>query len=166
MTIKLLFIAIVLTFSSACRTTNQHSAILFLETGRLIDGINATVYQDLDIIIIRGRIAGVGQNLMAPANARVIDLKKYTVLPRLIDKQKITSARGQSPMKAIQSATHLSAKALGQENKIGSVTPGLYADLIAIEGDPLVDLRNLENVKFELREGPNGASTLVEDKKL
>jgi imidazolonepropionase-like amidohydrolase len=150
---RVFFFATLLALLTSCRTTNKHSDILFLQTGRLIDGINDMVYRDLDLIIISGRIAGVGQDLKVPANARIIDLKKYTVLPRLIDRQKIVFAGRQSHMKAIQMATSVAAKASGQENKVGSVTPGLYADLIAIEGDPLVDIRNLENVKFEIRDG-------------
>ena len=149
---RIMLVAIFLTSLSACRTTNNHSAILFLETGRLIDGVHDTVFQDLDIIVIGGRIAGVGKDLKVPAHARVVNLKNYTVLPSLIDKQKIIAQRGK-PMEAIKSATSMAAKAWGQENKTGSISPGLYANLIAIEGDPLEDIRQLENVKVVIHEG-------------
>lgn len=110
------------------------------------------VHQDLDIIIIGGRIAGVGKALEVPTNAKVLDLRKYTVLPSLIDRTKVI-ALGRKPMDAIRSATSLAAKSLGQENKTGSITPGLYANLIAIEGNPLDDIRHLENVKVVIQEG-------------
>lgn len=66
---------------TACSTSNRHSDILFLETGRLLDGVHETVLEDMDLIIIDGRVAGAGKNLKVPANARIVDLKKFTVLP-------------------------------------------------------------------------------------
>src|SRR4029077_19361065 len=47
---------------------------------------------------------------------------------------------GQDPMQAIISATSLAAESLGLGDKIGSIAPGYEADLIAVDGDPLVDI--------------------------
>jgi imidazolonepropionase-like amidohydrolase len=60
---------------------------------------------------------------------------------------------GMTPMQAIQSATTAAADLLGWKDQVGSVSPGLYADLIAVEGDPLRDIRQLEQVKFVMKGG-------------
>jgi imidazolonepropionase-like amidohydrolase len=60
---------------------------------------------------------------------------------------------GMTPMQAIQSATSEAAKALGKEGKVGSVSAGAYGDLVAVSGDPLSDIRTLEQVKGVIKEG-------------
>ena len=52
---------------------------------------------------------------------------------------------GMTPWQAIRSATVTAAELLGQEGKLGSLAPGSYADLIAVEGDPLTDVTVLEH---------------------
>jgi imidazolonepropionase-like amidohydrolase len=60
---------------------------------------------------------------------------------------------GMSPMDAIQSATSRAAKMLDMDGKIGIVTPGAYADIIAVNADPLRDIKVLENVDFVMKDG-------------
>jgi imidazolonepropionase-like amidohydrolase len=60
---------------------------------------------------------------------------------------------GMTTMQAIQAATTNAADLIGLKNKIGSVSPGKYADLIAVEGNPLDDVSALENVKFVMKAG-------------
>jgi imidazolonepropionase-like amidohydrolase len=60
---------------------------------------------------------------------------------------------GMTPMQAIQSATSSAADLLGKADAFGSLKPGKYADVIAVNGDPLVDIRELENVAFVMKEG-------------
>jgi imidazolonepropionase-like amidohydrolase len=60
---------------------------------------------------------------------------------------------GMKPIDAIQSATLSAANLIGLPDKIGSLEPGHYADLIAVNGDPLTDVKVLENVKFVLKGG-------------
>jgi imidazolonepropionase-like amidohydrolase len=60
---------------------------------------------------------------------------------------------GMSPLQAIQSATIVAAQALRREADIGAVKPGRYADLIAIDGDPLRDIRLLMTVKGVIKGG-------------
>ena len=60
---------------------------------------------------------------------------------------------GMTPMQAIQAATSSAADLLGHSAEIGSIKPGKYADLIAVGGDPLADIRLLEDVKFVMKEG-------------
>jgi len=60
---------------------------------------------------------------------------------------------GLTPMQAIQSATSHAAELLGWSDRVGSVAPGLYADLIAVAGNPLEDITELERVKFVMKGG-------------
>jgi imidazolonepropionase-like amidohydrolase len=60
---------------------------------------------------------------------------------------------GLTPMQAIQSATTSAADLLGWADQVGAVVPGLYADLIAVDGDPLSDITELERVKFVMKGG-------------
>jgi len=60
---------------------------------------------------------------------------------------------GMTPMQAIQSATTNAADLLGHSKELGSIKPGKYADLVAVSGDPLSDIRALENVEFVMKDG-------------
>jgi imidazolonepropionase-like amidohydrolase len=60
---------------------------------------------------------------------------------------------GQSPMDAITSATSLAAESLGLGQRIGSLTPGYDADVIAVQGDPLQDIGALDKVVFVMKGG-------------
>ena len=60
---------------------------------------------------------------------------------------------GMTSMQAIQAATSSAADLLGHSSEIGSIKPGKYADLIAVAGDPLADVRLLEDVKFVMKDG-------------
>lgn len=60
---------------------------------------------------------------------------------------------GMSPMQAIQAATSNAADLLGHAKEIGSIKPGKYADIIAVSGDPLANIRLLENVQFVMKDG-------------
>lgn len=60
---------------------------------------------------------------------------------------------GMTPMQAIQSATIEAATLMGKQDEMGSITPGCYADLIAVEGDPLQDIRILEKPPLVMKGG-------------
>jgi imidazolonepropionase-like amidohydrolase len=60
---------------------------------------------------------------------------------------------GMTPMQAIQSATSVAAALLGQEANLGTVEPGRYADVVAVKGDPLADVAELERVSFVMKGG-------------
>jgi len=60
---------------------------------------------------------------------------------------------GMTPMQAIQSATVNAADLIGHPELFGSITVGKSADIIAVKGDPLADIRVLEHVAFVMKEG-------------
>ena len=60
---------------------------------------------------------------------------------------------GMTPMRAIQSATIADADLLGVSDKLGSIKAGKFADLIAVRGDPVADVRLLEEVRFVMKQG-------------
>jgi len=60
---------------------------------------------------------------------------------------------GMSAMQAIQAATSSAADLLGHSSELGSIKPGKYADIIAVTGDPVADVRLLENVQFVMKDG-------------
>ena len=60
---------------------------------------------------------------------------------------------GLTPLRAIQAATVNAADLLGWSDRVGTLDPGRYADLIAVEGDPTTDVTTLERVKFVMKGG-------------
>lgn len=60
---------------------------------------------------------------------------------------------GMTPMQAIQSATARGAELLGMSAELGRIAPGAYADVIAVESDPLGDVAALKNVSFVMKDG-------------
>jgi imidazolonepropionase-like amidohydrolase len=60
---------------------------------------------------------------------------------------------GMTPMQAIQSATSRAAELLDMKGKLGVIAPGAYADMVAVSGDPLANIKILENVAFVMKDG-------------
>ena len=60
---------------------------------------------------------------------------------------------GMTPTQAIQSATLVSAELLGWEDRVGRIAPGMYADIVAVNGNPLEDISELEDVDFVMKGG-------------
>jgi imidazolonepropionase-like amidohydrolase len=61
---------------------------------------------------------------------------------------------GMTPMQAIQAATSTAARVLGPLGQgLGAIAPGNYADIIAVDGDPLTDVTQLEHVRFVMKAG-------------
>ena len=66
--------------------------------------------------------------------------------------------RGMPPLEVIRAATINAAELMGWQDKVGALEPGHYADLIAVDGDPLADITVLQRVKFVMKGG-----TVVKD---
>ncbi|MDQ6828530.1 MAG: amidohydrolase family protein [Gemmatimonadota bacterium] len=60
---------------------------------------------------------------------------------------------GIAPMDAIRMATVNAADLMGRSDRVGRVAPGLFADIIAVDGDPLSDITELERVRFVMKGG-------------
>ena len=60
---------------------------------------------------------------------------------------------GMSSMDAIRSATSRAASLLAMDGKIGVLAPGAFADVIAVDGDPVSDIKVLENLRFVMKDG-------------
>jgi imidazolonepropionase-like amidohydrolase len=60
---------------------------------------------------------------------------------------------GMTPMQAIQSATSVAAALLDKTDDVGTVEKGRFADLVAVDGDPLQDITRLEHVRFVMKGG-------------
>src|SRR6267142_340126 len=60
---------------------------------------------------------------------------------------------GMAPMQAIRAGTSVPAELLGWSDKLGTIEAGKWADMVAVSGDPLKDIKELENVKFVMKGG-------------
>src|SRR5882757_1793326 len=60
---------------------------------------------------------------------------------------------GMTPMEAIRSATSRAAELLDQQGQLGEIRAGAFADIVAVDGDPLADIKELERVRFVMKDG-------------
>ena len=70
-----------------------------------------------------------------------------------LDFESLVKRGGLSPARAIQAGTTINAEVMGWQDQIGSIDKGKYADLIAVSGDPLADITELQHVKFVMKGG-------------
>jgi imidazolonepropionase-like amidohydrolase len=70
-----------------------------------------------------------------------------------LDFEALVKHGGMTPARVIQSGTMINAEAMGWQDRIGSIDKGKYADLIAVSGDPLADITELQRVKFVMKGG-------------
>lgn len=69
---------------------------------------------------------------------------------------------GEDPMRALVSANSLAAESMNLQDQIGSIAPGLQADIIAVEGNPLTDITAVRRVVFVMRNGTIYKNTVSE----
>jgi imidazolonepropionase-like amidohydrolase len=67
--------------------------------------------------------------------------------------ESLVKRAGLTPARAIQAGTTINAEAMGWQDQVGSIDKGKYADLVAVSGDPLADITELERVKFVMKGG-------------
>jgi len=91
-----------------------------------------------------------GMKIMVGSGA---DGSTYAHGTQALDFEALVKHGGLSPVRALQSGTTINAEALGWQDRIGSIDKGKYADLIAVSGDPLADITELQRVKFVMKGG-------------
>jgi imidazolonepropionase-like amidohydrolase len=91
-----------------------------------------------------------GMKLMVGSGA---DGSTYAHGTQALDFEALVKRAGLTPARAIQSGTIVNAEALGWSDKIGSIEKGKFADLVAVTGDPLADITELQRVKFVIKGG-------------
>ena len=70
-----------------------------------------------------------------------------------IEFESLVKRSGMTPARAIQAGTIVNAEAMGWHGQVGSITKGKFADLVAVPGDPLADITELQRVKFVMKGG-------------
>ena len=60
---------------------------------------------------------------------------------------------GMKPLEVLKSTTSINATVFGYADKIGSIKKGLLADMIAVEGDPVTDIKNIRRIKMVMKDG-------------
>jgi imidazolonepropionase-like amidohydrolase len=91
-----------------------------------------------------------GMKIMMGSGA---DGETYVHGTQALDFEMLVKYGGLTSVRAIQAATVVNAEALGWQHDIGSIEKGKYADLIAVSGDPLADITELQRVKFVMKAG-------------
>ncbi len=70
-----------------------------------------------------------------------------------VEFEKLVKIGGMAPARAIQSGTIANATMMGWQSDVGSITAGKFADLVAVNGDPLADITELQRVRFVMKGG-------------
>jgi imidazolonepropionase-like amidohydrolase len=91
-----------------------------------------------------------GMKIMVGSGA---DGSTYAHGTQALDFEMLVKHGGLTPVRALQGGTIVNAEALGWQDQIGSVDKGKYADLVAVAGDPLADITELQRVKFVMKSG-------------
>jgi len=91
-----------------------------------------------------------GMKIMMGSGA---DGSTYAHGTQALDFEALVKRAGIAPARAIQAGTSINAEVLGWQKDIGSIEKGKYADIIAVSGDPLADITELQRVKFVMKAG-------------
>ena len=60
---------------------------------------------------------------------------------------------GMKPIDVLKSTTSINADVFGYGNKIGRIKKDLFADIIAVDGDPSIDIKNIRKIKLVMKDG-------------
>jgi imidazolonepropionase-like amidohydrolase len=82
-----------------------------------------------------------------------VDGSTYPHGTQALDFEALVRVGRMTPARAIQSGTMVNAEAMGWQDRVGSIDKGKYADLIAVSGDPLKDINELQRVRFVMKGG-------------
>jgi imidazolonepropionase-like amidohydrolase len=81
------------------------------------------------------------------------DGSTYAHGTQALDFEMLVKHGGLTPVRALQGGTVINAEIMGWQDQIGSIDKGKYADLVAVAGDPLTDITELQRVKFVMKGG-------------
>jgi imidazolonepropionase-like amidohydrolase len=95
-------------------------------------------------------VATKGLKVMVGSGA---DGSTYPHGTQALDFEALVKRSGMTPARAIQAGTIVNAEVMGWQNDIGSITKGKFADLVAVSGDPLADISELQRVRFVMKGG-------------
>lgn len=109
-------------------------------------------YRIIPIFEHATRLAAATQGLKIMAGSGV-DGATFPHGAQALEFVALVKIAGLTPLRAIQAGTIVNAEALGWQNQIGVIQKGKYADIIAVSGDPLADITELERVKFVMKGG-------------
>jgi imidazolonepropionase-like amidohydrolase len=153
----------------------EHASLLDDEAIRMAAGAGTTLVMDVyvsDFILSEGEAAGILEESLA--KEREVGAKQRETFRRAVDagvnvvfgtdagvyphglngrQFAFMVEHGMTPMQAIQAATSKAAVLLDRDGEVGALVPGRWADLIAVDGDPIADIRELEDVDFVMKGG-------------
>ena len=95
-------------------------------------------------------VATKGLKVMVGSGA---DGSTYPHGAQALDFEALVTRSKMTPARAIQAGTIVNAEVMGWQNEIGSVTKGKFADIVAVSGNPLTDITELQRVKFVMKGG-------------
>lgn len=95
-------------------------------------------------------VATRGLKVMVGSGA---DGSTYPHGTQALDFQALVTRAGMTPLRALQAGTMVNATVMGWQNDVGSVSAGKFADLVAVSGNPLVDITELQRVQFVMKGG-------------
>jgi imidazolonepropionase-like amidohydrolase len=99
---------------------------------------------------VRAAAATTGLKLMVGSG---VDGATFAHGTQALEFEAMVRHAGVTPTRALQSGTIVNAEVLGVADQVGTIEKGKYADLIAVSGDPLVDITELQRVKFVMKGG-------------
>lgn len=123
-------------------SSEQRKSLIF--DRQYIKGKYPNIEKNLQLLCRLGAVVGVGTDLGGPYAG---------IFGRYTEELKRYTAAGVSNFDALRMATAVNAKILGLEEKIGTVKKGAYADLIAVNGNPLIDIHALDNMTMVMKGG-------------
>jgi imidazolonepropionase-like amidohydrolase len=109
-------------------------------------------YRIIPIFSRATRMAATMEGLKIMAGSGV-DGATFPHGTQALEFEALVKIAGMTPLRAIQAGTIVNAEAMGWQDQVGTVQKGKYADLIAVSGDPLADITELQRVKFVMKGG-------------
>ena len=95
-------------------------------------------------------VATKGLKVMVGSGA---DGSTYPHGTQALDFEALVKRSGMTPARAIQAGTIVNAEVMGWQNEVGSITKGKFADIVAVSGNPLTDITELQRVRFVMKGG-------------